>query len=121
MNWVWLLVLYPIEYPILIVSIVFNRNQMEASVTANIRHQDFSPTQPIERMASRPEVLRIIGIKSPTTLYNLIRHAGFPSPYEISAGRKCWAMSEVQAWLASKMAAQCKATENRRTADDRQI
>jgi len=59
-----------------------------------------------DKMLPRSQVLLTLGVKSPSTLYELIRRAGFPPAYAISPGRKCWSSSEVQAWLRRKMADQ---------------
>lgn len=59
-----------------------------------------------ERMLPRADVLRVVGIKSPSTVYELMREHGFPKPYIMSPGRKCWAATEVQAWLQRRMAEQ---------------
>jgi prophage regulatory protein len=56
----------------------------------------------IEKFLPRPEVLHMVGIKSPTTLYDLIRRGEFPKPYSVTVGRKCWALSEIQAWIAER-------------------
>jgi predicted DNA-binding transcriptional regulator AlpA len=58
---------------------------------------------PTERMIPASEVLSIVGIKSHTTLREMIRRDGFPKPYEITKGKRHWAMSEVQAWLQQRM------------------
>ena len=57
----------------------------------------------IEKMLSARDVMDIIGVRSQTTLRDLIRRSGFPKPYEITRGKRHWAMSEVQAWLRKKM------------------
>jgi predicted DNA-binding transcriptional regulator AlpA len=55
-----------------------------------------------ERFMPRAETLSMAGLKSPTTLYDLIRRKDFPAPYSITLGRKGWAFSEVQQWIADR-------------------
>lgn len=61
-----------------------------------------------ERMLTAHEVMQIIGIRSHTTLREMIRRDGFPNAYEITRGKRHFAMSEVQAWLHKKMESQQK-------------
>jgi predicted DNA-binding transcriptional regulator AlpA len=56
----------------------------------------------IDRFVPRPEVLSMVGVKSPTTLYEMIRCGDFPRPYSITVGRKGWSLAEVQQWIARK-------------------
>jgi predicted DNA-binding transcriptional regulator AlpA len=59
-----------------------------------------------ERMLPAPEVMQTVGIRSHTTLREMIRRDGFPKPYEITRGKRHWALSEVQSWLHRRMAEQ---------------
>ena len=59
-----------------------------------------SPT--VEKFLPRADVLSMVGLKSATTLYDLIRRHDFPEPYAITIGRKGWALSEVQQWIAER-------------------
>ncbi len=59
-----------------------------------------------ERMLTVRDVLQTVGVRSRTTLRKMIRRDGFPPPYEITAGKRCWSSSEVQEWLRRRMAAQ---------------
>jgi predicted DNA-binding transcriptional regulator AlpA len=61
---------------------------------------------PNEKMASANEVMATLDIKSKTTLRAMIERDAFPKPYEITKGKRHWAMSEVQSWLHRRMAAQ---------------
>jgi len=47
-------------------------------------------------------------ICSHTTLREMIRRDNFPYAYEITRGKRHFAMSEVQAWLHKKMESQQK-------------
>lgn len=59
-----------------------------------------------DRMLTAREVMRTVGIRSHTTLRKMIRRDGFPQPYEITRGKRHWAMSEIQSWLQNRMAEQ---------------
>ena len=61
--------------------------------------QDFD-----DRFVSRAEVLHLTGIRSPSTIYDLIKTGDFPAPYEITRGRKGWSFAELQDWIAKKKA-----------------
>ncbi|MEP0745002.1 MAG: AlpA family phage regulatory protein [Anderseniella sp.] len=61
---------------------------------------------PNEKMLPAQEVLQTVGIRSLTTLREMIRRDDFPKPYEITRGKRHWAMSEIQAWLQQRMADQ---------------
>jgi predicted DNA-binding transcriptional regulator AlpA len=64
-------------------------------------------TTQAEKMLPTPETMQVIGVKSRNTLKRLIDEEGFPRPYELmQGGRKSFALSEVQAWLHQRMAAQ---------------
>ncbi len=56
----------------------------------------------IDRFVPRPEVLSMVGVKSPATLYEMIRRGDFPKPYAITVGRKGWSLAEVQQWNADR-------------------
>jgi predicted DNA-binding transcriptional regulator AlpA len=43
-----------------------------------------------------------VGVKSPATLYEMIRRGDFPKPYAITVGRKGWSLAEVQQWIADR-------------------
>jgi predicted DNA-binding transcriptional regulator AlpA len=59
--------------------------------------QDFT-----DRFVPREEVLHLTGIRSPSTIYALIKDGDFPAPYEITRGRKGWSFTELQDWIASR-------------------
>lgn len=59
-----------------------------------------------EKMITAPAVLKTLDIKSRTTLRTMIERDGFPAPYQLIAGKRHWAVSEVQAWLRRRMAEQ---------------
>jgi predicted DNA-binding transcriptional regulator AlpA len=63
-------------------------------------------TNPDERMLTVREVLAMIGIRSRTTLRQMMRRDGFPRPIEIIRGKRCWVHSQVQTWLQSRINAQ---------------
>jgi len=60
----------------------------------------------IDQMLTARDVMNIIGVRSQTTLRDLIRRSGFPKPYEITKGKRHFSKSEVQAWLKQRMADQ---------------
>ena len=59
-----------------------------------------------DKMLPAQEVLQTLGIRSHTTLRELVRRDGFPAPYHLIRGKRHWAESEVQAWLHRRMAEQ---------------
>lgn len=61
---------------------------------------------PNERMLPAHEVMETVGVRSDTTLREMIKRDGFPKPYEITRGKRHWAMSEIQMWLHKRMAEQ---------------
>ena len=56
----------------------------------------------IDRFLARPAVLDMVGIKSPSTLYQLIKQGDFPPPYSITEGRKGWSLAEIQNWICNR-------------------
>lgn len=59
-------------------------------------------SEPVERFLQRQDVLAMIGVRSPTTLYALIRNDGFPAPYAVTEARRVWSLREVQRWIDQK-------------------
>jgi prophage regulatory protein len=57
-----------------------------------------------ERVLSLPEVLAVVGMKK-TLLYELVRTSKFPRPIKVSVRHVAWVHSEVQNWLAGRIAA----------------
>lgn len=66
--------------------------------------------QHTERMLPASEVLTIVGVRSHTTLREMIRRDDFPKPYEITKGKRHWSLTEVQAWLQQRMTEQRSAS-----------
>lgn len=48
-----------------------------------------------DRLLRKEEVLLITGIKSPSTLYDMIRRGEFPAPLKLTARKSVWKCSEV--------------------------
>jgi prophage regulatory protein len=59
--------------------------------------QDFD-----DRFVPRSEVLHLTGIRSPSTIYDLIDSGNFPAPYKITPGRVGWSYAELQHWIAER-------------------
>lgn len=56
-----------------------------------------------ERLIRRPEVLRLTGL-SRTSMYRLIEKQDFPRPVSLSAKTVAWPASQVNAWIAARVA-----------------
>ncbi len=67
----------------------------------------------VERRASQPPELRFIRLKevaelcglSKTTIYEAIKHAGFPKPVRLYGRTSAWLKSEVLDWAALRISA----------------
>lgn len=57
-----------------------------------------------ERLMRRPEVLRVTGL-SRSSMYRLIEKLDFPRPVALSAKTVGWPASQVNAWIAARVAA----------------
>ena len=57
-----------------------------------------------DRLMRRPEVQRVTGL-SRSSQYRLIAEGDFPSPIRLSANTVGWLASEVDAWVARRVAA----------------
>jgi prophage regulatory protein len=55
-----------------------------------------------ERFLSLHEVVRITSLGK-STIYEMVRLGQFPAPISISARRRAWVESEVQAWIAARV------------------
>jgi predicted DNA-binding transcriptional regulator AlpA len=55
-----------------------------------------------DRFVQRTEVLQLTSIRSPSTLYDLIKTGQFPRPYKITRGRKAWSFLEIQTWIGDR-------------------
>ena len=65
------------------------------------------------RVLSLPEVLATVGIKK-SLLYQLVGEARFPAPVSLSVRRRAWVSSEVESWLAERIAERDAARANAR-------
>ena len=52
------------------------------------------------------EVRRTLGLRSKTSIYNLMENNAFPRPVAIGLRAKRWISAEVQAWIAARIQAQ---------------
>jgi len=59
--------------------------------------------KPVERLIRIGELKRLTGL-SAATLYRKISAKEFPRPVRLGATARAWALSEVQDWIASRMA-----------------
>jgi len=59
--------------------------------------------KPVERLIRIGELKRLTGL-SAATLYRKISAKDFPRPVRLGAAARAWALSEVQDWIASRMA-----------------
>jgi len=47
------------------------------------------------------EVMRLVGVKSRTTIWRRIQNNTFPEPVDIGAGRIRWREADIENWIAS--------------------
>lgn len=66
--------------------------------------EQISPAAPAPRLLRRDEVSDRTGL-SATTIWRMQRAGNFPKSVPISAGLVGWIESEVNAWIASRIAA----------------
>jgi prophage regulatory protein len=59
--------------------------------------------QPIERLIRIGEVKRLTGV-STATLYRKMAAKEFPRPVRLGAAARAWPLSEVQDWIAGRIA-----------------
>jgi predicted DNA-binding transcriptional regulator AlpA len=59
------------------------------------------------------EVRKVIGEPSDTTLWRMWSKGDFPKPITISANRKVWLKSEIEAWMTSRVAMRISSETNR--------
>lgn len=64
---------------------------------------DIDHDEPVERLIRIGELKRLTGL-SAATLYRKISAKEFPRPVRLGAAARAWALSEVQDWIASRMA-----------------
>lgn len=53
----------------------------------------------------RPELMDMLGVKSPATVYRLIEEQGLPAPQKLTPskrGRAFWRRHEIQEWLDNR-------------------
>ena len=70
-------------------------------------HPKFQRTTPIpigNRLLKRTEVEEKTGL-SRASIYSYVRAGTFPAPISIGANRVAWLESEIDEWIAEKMAA----------------
>ena len=65
----------------------------------NVRSDD----RPVERLIRIGEVKRLTGL-STATLYRKISARDFPRPVQLGAVARAWPLSEVQNWIARRIA-----------------
>jgi prophage regulatory protein len=63
-----------------------------------------SPSRPVERLIRIGEVKRLTGL-STATIYRKIATGDFPKPVPLGAQARGWLLSEVQDWIAGRVAA----------------
>lgn len=63
--------------------------------------QDFSPTP--TRLLRKPAVIDRVAL-SDTTIWRKVRAGTFPKPLHISAGAVAWRESDIEAWIAQRVA-----------------
>ena len=68
------------------------------------RHKEPAIDPAQERLMRRAEVLRVTGL-SRTSMYRLIAKLDFPRPVSLSAKTVGWPASQVNAWIAARVAA----------------
>ena len=59
--------------------------------------------KPVERLIRIGEVKRLTGL-SGATLYRKVSAKEFPRPVRLGATARAWALSEIQDWIANRMA-----------------
>jgi len=64
----------------------------------------FDNSSTSDRIMLDPEVKRVTGLSS-STRWREIREKRFPQPIPISRGRRGWLQSEIEVWLAQRIAA----------------
>jgi predicted DNA-binding transcriptional regulator AlpA len=62
-------------------------------------------------LGSINDVTKRLGVKSPNTIYNKMRRENFPRPITIGTRTKRWICSEVDEWIASKIALRNRLSE----------
>lgn len=73
-------------------------------IQANRNHPPPTTAKPEpERLLSLPEVEQQTGLKK-TTIYGLIRQGGFPPPIRLTRRASRWPASQVQGWIADRIA-----------------
>jgi predicted DNA-binding transcriptional regulator AlpA len=55
-----------------------------------------------EALISIRYVRLLVGDVSTATLYRMLANGDFPKPISVTAGRKAWALSAVQAWIKQR-------------------
>lgn len=63
-----------------------------------------SPSAAPTRLVRRPEVEALTGLPK-STLYDYLQAGTFPPPVKLSARSVAWRLSEVQAWIDSRVSA----------------
>jgi prophage regulatory protein len=66
-----------------------------------------SEHQKVERVVRFPEVKRTTGL-SAATIYRKIAANEFPRPIPLGVGARGWLLSEIQNWIADRVAARAK-------------
>lgn len=63
-----------------------------------------APTAAPSRLVRRPEVEAMTGLPK-STLYDCLQAGTFPPPVKLSARSVAWRLSEVEAWIDSRVSA----------------
>ena len=57
-----------------------------------------------DRIVRIPELLALLGVKDPSTIYRWLAKGAFPKPFKLAAGstQVGWMLSEVQAFIQQR-------------------
>jgi prophage regulatory protein len=70
----------------------------------NMNTNVLSLSRPVERLIRIGEVKRLTGL-STATIYRKIVAGDFPNPVALGAQARAWLLSEIQDWIAGRVAA----------------
>ena len=87
------------------------RNAIREEVTAAIRDalaQQAPVLAAVDRAMRLPEVMRTCAL-SRSSIYALIAQGEFPAGFLVGPNARAWLLSEVQAWIAARVAARSAA------------
>jgi predicted DNA-binding transcriptional regulator AlpA len=78
------------------------REMLEAVVVKVLGERAAAGEQPTDRELAMPELLKLLDVRTPKTIWRWRRTQGFPAPRKFGNGRVRWRLSEVNAWRASR-------------------